>query len=512
MKAVFKALANRLSAGLPKLGDFAGRRKLQLDGGIAPCRKSPRSDHGPWPAARTEWISIFTLFWAVAGTSFAQPSDRADPAVWKVGLAKADITPKEPIWMAGYAARNKPSEGVLAPLMAKALFLEDFQGNRGLILSLDLIGFRDNVAEAVAQAIGDRTGLRREQILICFSHTHTGPIVSLGPVAGYNVDEPNRAVIEAYTRELIEQLGELASAACSHLRPARLSWGTGIAPFIMNRREFTDRGVRLGVNPRGYVDRSVPVLKVSSENGEVIAVLFGYACHNTTLTGQHYVISGDYAGFAQAKLEEDFPGVQAMFVMGCGGDANPYPRGEVEHARQHGQTLAAAVAEVLTGTLQPVRGPLKMAYERVDLPLQKFTPEELQTLAKGPDYLAGNARRMLEMLEKAETLPETFPAPFAVWQFGDDLTLVALPAEVVSDYTILLDSALGHLRLWIAAYCNEMFGYIPSAKVLAEGGYECRGVYIAPGFFAPETEIVIANKIREMAKALGRPIPESWYH
>jgi neutral ceramidase len=511
MKEVLRTPANQCCRDLLKLANFLRASKPRLCRGVATYRKAPTTPSRFGPAAGIGWISIGILFWVIA-TSFAQQPERADPAVWKVGLAKAEITPKQPIWMAGYAARNKPSEGILAPLWAKALLLEDFQGNRGLILSLDLIGFRDNVTEAVTGLIGERTGLRREQILICFSHTHTGPIVSLGPVTGYNIDEANRAVVEAYTRELIQQLGELASAACSNLRPARLSWGTGIVSFVMNRREFTDRGVRLGVNPRGYVDRSVPVLKVSSENGQMMAVFFGYACHNTTLTGQHYVISGDYAGFAQAKLEEDLPGVQAMFVTGCGGDANPYPRGEIEHAKHHGEILAAAVREVLAGTLQPVRGPLKLAYERVDLPLQQFSKEELETLAKGPDYMAGNARRMLEMLEKGQSLPQTFSAPFAVWQFGDDLTLVALPAEVVSDYTILLDSALGHLRLWIAAYCNEMFGYIPSAKVLSEGGYECRGVYIAPGFFAPETETVIANKIREMAKALGRSIPESWYH
>ncbi|MCS7238048.1 MAG: neutral/alkaline non-lysosomal ceramidase N-terminal domain-containing protein [Thermoguttaceae bacterium] len=464
------------------------------------------------PARAAIYVGVVVLLAGVipVGPAVAQ-QNQSDPAVWKVGLARVDITPTEPIWLAGYAARNKPSEGVLAPLFAKAMLLEDFQGNRGLIITLDIIGFRENVAAEVARRIEEKTGLKREQVLICFSHTHTGPIVSLGAVAGYSVDEPNRAVIESYTRRLIEQLGDLAASAAESLRPAGLQWGVGVAPFVMNRREFIERGVRIGFNPRGYVDRSVPVLKATSPEGESLAVLFGYACHNTTLTGQHYVISGDYAGFAQAKLEEELPGVQAMFVTGCAADANPHPRGEIEHARQHGSTLAAAVREVLGGPMQPVRGPLKLAYRRVDLPLQQFTEEQLRAMAKGPDYLAGNARRMLEMLEKGEPLPKTFPAPIAVWQFGTDLTLVALPAEVVSDYALLLDSALGHLKLWVAAYCNEVFGYIPSAKVLSEGGYECRGVYVAPGFFAPEVEEVIVKEVREMAAGLGRPVPENWY-
>lgn len=465
-------------------------------------------------AGKLRLVSVLVVILALSAGSVstcAQEATGGDPGLWKVGLARADITPTEPIWLAGYAARNKPSEGVLAPLFAKALLLEDFQGNRGLVITLDIIGFREHEATEVARRIEEKTGLKREQILICFSHTHTGPIVSLGAVAGYSVDEPNRAVIEAYTRRLIGQLAELAAAAARQLRPARLQWGVGFAPFAMNRREFTERGVRIGFNPRGYVDRSVPVLKVASPEGELLAVLFGYACHNTTLTGQHYVISGDYAGFAQAKLEEELAGVQAMFVTGLAADVNPHPRGEIEHARQHGATLAGAVREVLGGTMQPVRGPLKTAYRRVDLPLQQLSEEQLRALAKGPDYFSGNARRMLEMLEKGESPPKTFPAPISVWQFGADLTLVALPAEVVSDYAILLDSALGHLKLWLAAYCNEVFGYIPSTKVLSEGGYECRGVYVAPGFFAPEAEEVIINQVREVAGSLGRPLPETWH-
>ena len=67
----------------------------------------------------------------------------------------------------------------------------------------------------------------------------------------------------------------------------------------MNRREFTEKGVILGVNPRGPVDRSVPVLRVTNPDGKVLAVLFGAACHNTTLGPKDYRISGDFAGFAQ---------------------------------------------------------------------------------------------------------------------------------------------------------------------------------------------------------------------
>src|SRR5688500_19509431 len=134
----------------------------------------------------------------------------------------------------------------------------------------------------------------------------------------------------------------------------------------MTRREFTgDRGVILGVNPRGPADRTMPLLKVASPGGTVRAVVFGAATHNTTLTGDEYRITGDYAGFAQEYVQKQLPGVQAMFVLGFAGDANPYPRGTLDLARQHGETLGKEVMRVLEPKLVPVRGPLKIGRAHV---------------------------------------------------------------------------------------------------------------------------------------------------
>ena len=427
------------------------------------------------------------------------------PPDWKVGLARKDITPKEPIWLAGYSSRNKPSEGLLMPLYANALAIEDGQGHRALLITADVIGFRKEVAEAAARGIMEKTGLIREQILFNWSHTHTGPVIGFQGSAGYSMGEEEQKVVDAYTRWLITQYADLAVEAFDNAKPSRLSWGVGVVHFPMNRREFTDTGVRLGVNPRGYADRSVPILTVSDENGALRAVLFGCACHNTTLTGQHYMISGDYAGYARAYVEEKLSGVQALFMIGCGGDANPYPRGEIEHAQQHGQELGAEVCRVVSGQLRSVSGPLKTAFAEVDLPLLPPPDrEKLEAMVKGPSYASGTAKRMLEMIERGESPPSHYKAPIAVWQFGSDLTVVAISGEVVSDYVPLVENEIGHLRLWVAGYCNEVFGYLPSAKVIREGGYETRGVGTL-GFFAPEAEKVVVETIRKLAEQAGRP-------
>src|SRR5262249_51184287 len=152
--------------------------------------------------------------------------------------------------------------------------------------------------------------------------------------------------------------------------PARLSWGSGVVHFVMNRREFTPSGIILGVNPRGLADRSVPVLRVDDANGKPRAVLFGAAVHNTTLGPDCYEICGDYAGFPQRQSQKKSPAARAMFVLGGAGDANPYPRGTMALARQHGAALGEVVCQVLETNLQPVAGPLTVTFGQAALPLQ----------------------------------------------------------------------------------------------------------------------------------------------
>ncbi len=410
---------------------------------------------------------------------------------WKAGAAAAKITPEEPVFLAGYALRNKPFTGVAAELWAKALALEDASGAKAVLVTTDLLGLPAEVAEAVAA----RIGLPRERILLSSSHTHTGPALSPRDGRPENV---------AYTKALQDKLVKVALDALGSLAPATLSWGAGVSNIAMNRREFTPKGVILGVNARGPVDRSVPLLRV---DGAVKVLLFQCACHNTTCGGDIYEVSGDYAGFAQAEVEKALPGVQAMFMIGCGGDANPYPRGTIDLAREHGAALAKEVVRVSAGKLQPLKGPLGAAFGHAELPFEPIKPlEELKILAKtGPSAQRGVFAAQAALLEKGEKPAVHYRAPLAVWQFGGDLTLVALSGEVVVDYVFRIEKALGPLKLWVSAYHHDVFGYVPSARVLEEGGYETRGTYYgAPGIFAPAAEAVLVDKVRELAGKAGR--------
>lgn len=451
---------------------------------------------------------------ALALTTFAVIAFGQEPG-WKAGLASATITPKEPLMLAGYASRTEPFTGVLDELHAKAFALEDASGNRALILTADIIGFSAEVGDPIRERIAAETKIPRERILLNASHTHAGPALLLQNSADNTTTEEQAAKSIAFTKQLQDTCVKLAGEAVGKFQPVRLSLSSGVVNFPMNRREFTDKGVILGVNPRGPVDRGVSVLRIEAADASLIGVLFRASCHNTTFGSKDNQVSGDYAGYAQAFVERELAGAQAMFMQGFAGDTNPYPNGNndpakrpaVEIARAHGAELGGEVLRVLKGKLKPVNGPLAITFGTADLPLQpRPSKEELERLAASAgSWKKWMAGRMLAEAT-ANRPPKThYAAAVSVWQFGGDLTMIGLSGEVVVDYAHLIEEAIGPLNLWLAAYCHDTFGYVPSARVLREGGYETRGLYTGgTGYFAPEAESVLVEKVRELAKQAGR--------
>ncbi len=458
--------------------------------------------------------AVITGLVAVAAIAPVQAAD----AEWQVGLAAVKITPPKPVVLLGYSNRNGPFESVTADLWAKAMAFEDSDGHRGVIITTDLVGVQAVVTEPVCARITQKTGLTRGQIILNASHTHTGPLVSLKPRLSGNIGHPALSVEDgertvAYTRALQDKLVGVVVEAVSGLAPACLSWGRGAVGFPMNRR-FPKQGyIVMRANPDGPTDRTVPVLRVDTHEGELRAVLFGCACHNTTLTDAHNLIGGDYAGFAQAFIEERYPSVQAMFMSGCGADANPHPRGKMEQAKTHGANLGREVCRVLEDELEVVRGSLATEYARVNLPLEPMDRAAIETVAKKPSTEALMAKHMLTVLDRGEKLPEHYEAPFGVWQFGRELTLVALPAEPVADYVAILAEHLGPRTLWVAGYNNDCFGYLPTAGIVNEGGHENIGITLwiwgehlsrNAGFFTAQVQDVVIATVAQLASKAGR--------
>ena len=451
--------------------------------------------------ARVLRMGLSLCLWLTAGLSGLW-CEAAEEAPWRAGIARREITPAGSIWMGGYAARNHPSEGVLQPLWAKALVLEDGGGARAAIVTMDLIGIDRRMSEAVCQRALQKTGIPRQRIVLNCSHTHSGPVVAGVTPLVYDLDAPQQAAVAAYAQTLEDTLVAVIEAATKDLRPAKLFFGEGQCGFAANRRAQRIKPAAGVEPPPAPVDHGVPVLVVRGEDDSLRAVTFGYACHNTTLA--IYQINGDYAGFAQAALEERHPGAAALFMIGCGADCNPHPRGQVELAQQHGQALAAAVDEVLRGAVQPLRGPLKAGFEQVDL---KLVPppgkEDLERLLQDKNvYQQRLAKFLLGELAAGRPLPTSCACPVQVLRFGDDLLLVALGGEACVDYALRLRREFPGRRIWIASYCNDIFAYVPSERVLQEGGYEGGTAMMYFGLhgpFQPGIEQQLIDSVKRLA-------------
>ncbi len=454
-----------------------------------------------WLGARALWRLGCLL--AVVGTALELAA--ADPAL-QAGVSRIKITPPGAFWMSGYAARKHPSEGVLADLWAKALALRDPAGQTAVIVTTDLIGLPGHISADVMARVKERFGLDRSQVLLNSSHTHSGPAVgrNLSVMFDFNAVEAGR--VEAYSTQLTSDLVTIIGEALKDVGPAQVTVGHGRAGFAINRREPTTQGVRIGVNTAGPVDHDVPVLKVTAPDGRLRAVLFGYACHNTTLGGDFYQINGDYAGFAQAEFETAHPGATALFLMLCGGDQNPNPRGTVDHARRYGSELATEVARVVAGALQPVRPPIRTASSSVNLEFAPHTRETFEQEAKDPDvFRQRRAKLMLEAYDRGAPVRHV-AFPLQAIRFNGDLTLLALGGEVVVGYGLRAKKTYPKENLVVSGYCHDVMCYIPTRRVLEEGGYEpvtSMIYYGQPGPFTADVEETIFTGIDQLMQQVG---------
>ncbi len=431
----------------------------------------------------------------------------AEPVVFQIGVAKIDITPEYPIRLTGYAVRKTESEGVEQRLWVKALAIGGDTEPPAILITVDNCGVCANVTEEVASRLKTKAGFVRERLAICSSHTHAGPCtVGFAPnIFAMPIPAEQQATIDRYTRELTDKLEQVALAALADRKPARLAWNEGKVTFARNRRT-TD----------GPTDPALPILAVTDLDGKLRAVIANYACHCTTIGGEFNKTCGDWAGYAQQEIERNHPGAVALISIGCGADANPHPRGGpdigVALAKQHGLELATEVKRMIDGALTPINHQLECRAKRIELPFDKLpTREQWEERAKQEGIVGFHARRNLERLSRGETLPATLPYFVQTWNFGDQLAMVFLAGEVVVDYSIRLKKEFDPDRLWVTAYANHVPCYIPSRRILQEGGYEAETslwYYDRPARLAPAIEDMIDSTVAELMPAQFRFDPK----
>jgi hypothetical protein len=311
-----------------------------------------------------------------------------------------------------------------------------------------------------------------------------------------------QAHVDQYTATLVNHLETAALAAIANRSPALLSWGKGTLNFAQNRR-----------TPGGPVDHDMPLLCVRSPEGTLRALFVSYACHCTTLgpeVNQHH---GDWAGEAQERIEQSCPGAIAMVAIGCGGDANPQPRTGLNFAQQHGEAVAAEVNRLLSGALLPLTVPPRGAMLQFVLPYEPLPSRaEWESRAAQGGIVGYHAAKNLARLDRGEALPTTLPYRVQTWRFDDELAMVFLAGEVVVDYSLRLKTIFDRERLWVNAYANDVPCYIPSARLLNEGGYEADTsmlYYDRPTRLDLVVEDLIVQAVFDQVPASFLPMPDT---
>lgn len=432
------------------------------------------------------------MFFIPAPVVLAKAEAATQAPLLQVGVARRDITPDYPIRLSGYGGRREPNKGIAQRIHAKALaFGGDSEVGPAILLTVDNCGIPAWIRSELLKRLAAKAPIKDERFTICSSHTHCAPMVSgiLPNLFGMDIPAEHQIVIDRYTGELVDALEQVALSALAARKPSRIAWGIGHVTFAANRRKYAERPV----------DHALPLLRITDEGGVVTALLTSYACHCTTIGIDQ--IHGDWAGCAQEALEREFPGAIALTAIGCGADQNPSPRSSIELAVEHGGALAAEAARLARSTLVPLSNIPDCRIQSIQLAFDAppSRDEWRQFAASSSPAIAYHARKNLDRMDRGEIIPDSLPYLVQTWIFGNDLAMVFLPGEVVVDYSLHIKTEFDHRRLWVNGYSNDVPAYIPSKRILEEGGYEGGAAmvyYDRPTRFASDIESRIMGAVR----------------
>jgi dienelactone hydrolase len=461
------------------------------------------------------WTAASVLSAAAATSAPAAPQKA--PAVerdvtprWRVGYAEADITPASGEAMLAGFGQSRQVAGTLAPLRAQALAFEDGKGHRALVITADVLGFGRGSVDVLRRKIEKAHGIPASAVCLNASHTHWGPAINHGmnfALGGLNV---------WYIGRLEETLLSLAGKALSNVAPSRVEYGACEVHIGMCRRVSSERGeIGWGPNPKGSYDPHTPVLRITRAQSPKQIVLVGHACHPTS-TGTTNAWSPDYPGAMRRKLESALEDSRALFVQGCGGDAKVVftneATGKIEFAADPkqseiaGEKLATGVLAYLSkGELISLDAELETQLVSGSLSLQApRRREQIEEMANANPRNSSTwwARQSLAYPDNRRSLPYEVQ----VWRLGD-LTAVALEGEVCADWGPMVRGLAKTRHAMAIGYANEVPGYIPTARIIREGGYEgdtSHMAYFLPAPFEPRMEVELTTLVE---RALGRGVP-----
>jgi hypothetical protein len=410
-------------------------------------------------------------------------SGRAQDDPLRAGAARVDITPTLPVMLGGYASRKTLSVGVHDPLGARAVaFLRG--RDRLVLVSTDLIGFYNDAADPLRQAILDACLLKPSELFVAAIHDHSSPILSFDPAK-------RLANNFEYSQTLRAQLVQLVRDALDQAVPITLQAGSGSSPVGVNRRQMTTDSlgnpkIELGRNPGVLTDRETQVLRLArSDNGDLLAVLFDHGVHSTSLGPRNFLVSGDIHGLAEQFVERYFGAshpIVAPGFAGASGDIDPWVRVLPEFRETNGWIPEP----VLLGT---------MLGEEVSRVAESLTNADLA----GP---VNSGWKTLELPGKPEgqlRATNNWPATkvnLAVARVGQ-VAFVGFGGEMFNEIGLAIKKASPFPVTIVITHCNGAAGYLPTKRAYLEGGYE---VQSSP--FAPDAADIVTREAVRMLHQL----------
>jgi hypothetical protein len=395
-----------------------------------------------------------------------------------IGVARKIITPQTGIYLIGYGDRTKGNQGVHDDLTATALAIDDGL-HRAVIVACDLLAINEHTVARIKAQTGSN-------VVICCSHTHSGPIT----YAGQRSPRKNRE----YINYLVTQIVTAVKEAQTNLQPAKLSWAPGEADIAINRRERKlDGYIEIGVNPMGPVDRSLSLLQAQTLDGKPIVSVVNFQCHGTVLGPKNLLCSADWIGAMRRTLELEI-GAPVIYLQGATGDLNPnhaLGKDDLTDIDAIGNKVAEQVLKVIP-LLASVAGEAASFHEeQVWLSLESeahgSTPPPtyravLSSMAHVPRFLVDfilNYRYPWKTLIAARDGFWSVPVVLTHIRVGD-MVLYALGAEVFTEIGVEIKQLSPTTPALFASVSSGCIGYLPTASEHALGGYE---VDMSPYFY-----------------------------
>jgi hypothetical protein len=411
--------------------------------------------------------------------------------MFDVGVAVIDITPPAGLSMAGFGARTQPAIGAHDRLTARAVAVGDTA-----IVVADVLG----IHEAMSARIRERCCLPADNVIVAAVHNHGGP-ASMAGRAGHGADP-------AYLERLESACVGAIDAAVVNQQKAEMTIGMGGDPDVARNRR----------HPGGPVDRALPVLRIRTLDGAMLAVITSYACHPVVLGADNLLWTADYPHYVRSGIEAAYPGATALFLTGCTGDVNTGHSAQAslslganaERSFATAERLGRRIADAaLRAPEAPVGPDIGVGNAHVLLEFARRETEPLPVLAARWRAESATDPARAELLrywiEWAEasaaiTDPAPWPGRVTLLNWGG-VALVALPGEIFAETGLSIRAALEGGPAFVFSYADGTPGYIPPASEFRHGGYEvdeAHRYFGLPASFAPGS----AEALADTAKAL----------